>query len=208
VVNFSVDGSKVAARRQVVDIAKCNSCHSFLSLHGENRNQIEQCVLCHNPSETDAARRAVATDPEDKAAPPQGVNLAMMVHKIHTGEQMKEFGIEEYVIVGFGGSHNDFSEVRYPVMTPTGGVADTAKCYMCHVNNSEAVFPIGKNNVTDPQGKFSPVPATTSACTACHLSMSALSHAVSQTDPKYGESCDICHAQGKDFDVLKEHAGK
>ena len=42
-------------------------------------------------------------------------------------------------------------------MTPTGGVADTAKCYMCHVNNSEAVFPIGKNNVTDPQGRISPV---------------------------------------------------
>ena len=37
-------------------------------------------------------------------------------------------------------------------MTPTGGVGDTAKCYMCHVNGSEAVFPIGKNNVTDPQG--------------------------------------------------------
>ena len=54
-------------------------------------------------------------------------------------------------------------------MTPTGGVGDTAKCYMCHVNNSEAVFPIGKNTCTDPQGKLSPAPATTSACTACHL---------------------------------------
>ena len=54
-------------------------------------------------------------------------------------------------------------------MTPTGGVADTAKCYMCHVNRSEAIFPIGKNNVLDPQGRISPVPATTSACTACHL---------------------------------------
>src|SRR5207344_3497948 len=101
------------------------------------------------------------------------VNFAMMIHKIHTGEGMKEFGVKDYVIVGFGGTHNDFSEVRYPVMTPTGGVADTAKCYMCNVNNSEALFPIGKNNVTDPQGRISPAPATTSACTACHLSLSA-----------------------------------
>jgi OmcA/MtrC family decaheme c-type cytochrome len=207
VKSFSVDGSKMVERRKVVDIAKCNSCHSFLSLHGENRNQIEQCVLCHNASETDATRRAVATNAADKAAPNQGVNFAMMIHKIHTGEKMQEEGAS-YTIVGFGGSHNDFSEVRYPVMTPTGGVGDTAKCYMCHVNNSEAVFPIGKNNVTDPQGKFSPMPATTSACTACHMSLSALSHAVSQTDPKFGESCDVCHGAGKDFDVLKEHAGK
>ena len=162
------------------------------------------CVLCHNPSETDAARRAVAIDPADKAKPNQGVNFAMMIHKIHTGENLEA----NYTIVGFGGSHNDFSEVRYPAMTHTGGVADTAKCYMCHVNTSEAAFPIGKNNVTDPQGRMSPVAATTSACTACHGSLSALSHAVSQTDPKFGESCDVCHGTGAEFDVDKMHAGK
>ena len=207
VTYFSVDGSKVAPRRTVVDINKCNGCHSYLSLHGENRNQIEQCVLCHNPSETDSSVRGVATNPADKTQPNQSVNFALMIHKIHTGETMQSFN-QTYVIVGFGGSHNDFSDVRYPAMTPTGGVPDTAKCYMCHVNNSEAVFPIGKNNVIDPQGKISPVAATTSACTACHMKLSALSHAVSQTDPKFGESCDVCHAAGADFDVLKEHAGK
>jgi len=207
VKSFSVDGSRMVERRKVVDIAKCNSCHSFLSLHGENRNQIEQCVLCHNASETDATRRAVAVNSADKAAPNQGVNFALMIHRIHTGEKIAEEG-GTYTIVGFGGSHNDFSEVRYPVMTPSGGVANTAKCYMCHVNNSEATFPIGKNNVIDPQGRISPVGATTSACTGCHLSLSALSHSVSQTDAKFGESCDICHGIGKDFDVLKSHAGK
>jgi OmcA/MtrC family decaheme c-type cytochrome len=207
VLYFSVDGSAVTPRRQVVDVAKCNGCHSTLSLHGENRNQIEQCVLCHNPSENDSVVRVVATNPADKTKPNQSINFAMMIHKIHTGEGLTAAG-QNYTIVGFGGSHNDFSDVRYPAMTPTGGVADTAKCYMCHVNNSEAVFPIGKNNVLDTQGRISPVGATTSACTACHLTLSALSHAVSQTDPKFGESCDVCHAAGTDFDVLKEHAGK
>jgi OmcA/MtrC family decaheme c-type cytochrome len=204
---FSVDGSAVQPRRKVVEIAKCNGCHSFLSLHGENRNQIEQCVLCHNPSETDIGRRSSATNPADKTQPPQAVNFALMIHKIHTGENMQEFG-QNYTIVGFGGSHNDFSEVRYPVMGNTGETKDTAKCYMCHVNNSEAVFPVGKNNVTDPQGKLNPAPSTTSACTACHMSTSALSHAVSQTDPKFGESCDVCHGADADFSVIKEHAGK
>ena len=115
---------------------------------------------------------------------------------------------QTYTIVGFGGSHNDFSDVRYPAMTPTGGVPDTAKCYMCHITGTEANFPIGKNNVLDTQGRISPVAATTSACTACHMSLSALSHAVSQTDPKFGESCDVCHGAGADFDVTKMHAGK
>src|SRR5450759_621921 len=54
VVNFSVDGSSVTPRRTVVALANCNGCHSHLSLHGTNRDQIEQCVLCHNPSETDS----------------------------------------------------------------------------------------------------------------------------------------------------------
>jgi OmcA/MtrC family decaheme c-type cytochrome len=204
---FSVDGSKVAPRRQVVDINKCNGCHSYLSLHGENRNQIEMCVLCHNPSENDSSVRGAATTASDKNLPPQSVNFALMVHKIHTGETMQSFN-QTYIIVGFGGSHNDFSDVRYPAMTPTGGVADTAKCYMCHITGTEANFPIGKNNVLDTQGRISPVAATTSACTACHMSLSALSHAVSQTDPKFGESCDVCHGAGADFDVTKMHAGQ
>ncbi len=207
VVYFAVDGSKVTPRRQVVDVNKCNGCHSYLSLHGENRNQIEMCVLCHNPSENDSSVRSTATTPSDKNLPPQSVNFAMMVHKIHTGETMQSFN-QTYTIVGFGGSHNDFSDVRYPAMTPTGGVPDTAKCYMCHITGTEANFPIGKNNVLDTQGRISPVAATTSACTACHMSLSALSHAVSQTDPKFGESCDVCHGAGAQFDVTQMHAGQ
>jgi OmcA/MtrC family decaheme c-type cytochrome len=205
---FSVDGSPIVPRRQVVDVAKCNGCHSTLSLHGENRNQIEQCVLCHNASENDGARRPTSTVAADKALPFQSVNFALMVHKIHTGEKMATDFNTTYTVVGFGGSHNDFTDVRYPAMGDTGAVADTAKCYMCHVNNSETVFPIGKNPVADLQGKLNPAPATTSACTACHQNTSALAHAQAQTDPKFGESCDVCHASGADFDVQKMHAGK
>jgi len=203
---FSLDGSKAGPRRTVVSIDKCNQCHTFLSLHGENRNQIEMCVLCHNPSEGDESQRPNATVAADKALPTQGVNFAMMIHKIHTGEKLSAAGLS-YIIVGFNGSHNDFSDVRYPAMLH-GSTGDTANCAMCHVNNSEAVFPIGKNDVLDPQGLLSPVKATTSACTACHFDTPTLAHAVSQTDPKFGESCSVCHASGAAFDVLAEHAGK
>jgi hypothetical protein len=35
-----------------------------------------------------------------------------------------------------------------------------------------------------------------------------MAHAVSATDPKFGESCDVCHAAGTTADVLQVHAGK
>jgi OmcA/MtrC family decaheme c-type cytochrome len=221
VAYFSVDGSTVQPRRTVVSIANCNNCHTALSLHGENRNQIEMCVLCHNPSENDASQRPNSTVASDKALPPQSVNFAMMIHKIHTGANMAANFGTDYRIVGFGGNPIDFgvafasvptsipnTGVRYPAMTPSGGVADTAKCYMCHVNSSEANFPIGKNAVADTQGLLNPAPATTSACTACHQNKSALAHAAAQTDPKFGESCDVCHGTGAAFDVDQVHAGQ
>ena len=207
VSSFSVDGSPMQPRRSVVAVKSCNQCHARLSLHGENRNQVEQCVLCHNPSQTDAGQRGNAQDPADRTKPPHAVNFALMIHKIHTGETLGEAGLT-YTIVGRNGTHNEFNDVRYPVMTATGTPPDTTKCYMCHVNTSEAAFPVGKNDVLDPQGKLSPVKATTSACTACHFSDSAMAHALSQTDPKFGESCDVCHGVGSAFDVMKEHAGQ
>jgi hypothetical protein len=78
---------------------------------------------------------------------------------------------------------------------------------MCHINGSEAVLPIGKNPVTDPQGLLNPAPATTSACTACHLNQSAYAHAVVNTSSQFGESCDICHGTGAAFSATQVHAG-
>jgi OmcA/MtrC family decaheme c-type cytochrome len=203
---FSVDGTPVQPRRAVVATANCNNCHTRLSVHGENRNQIEMCVLCHNPSENDISVRPNSVVASDKALPPQSVSLPMMIHKIHTGENLADFN-QTYIIVGYGGSHNDFSDVRYPTMGPTGTTGDTAKCYMCHVNSSESVLPIGKNQVADTQGLLNPAPATTNACTACHLNTSAFAHAVANTDPKFGESCDVCHGTGAEFEATKMHAG-
>jgi OmcA/MtrC family decaheme c-type cytochrome len=220
VIYFSVDGTPVQPRRTVVALSNCNDCHAFLEVHGNLRNNTEYCVLCHNPSNTDAATRAAARVDSDKSAPPQGINFPLMVHKIHTGLNLKQQFNQDYVIVGFGGSHNSFgvafapvpasipnTGVRYPAMGPTGATQDTAECYMCHVSGSEARLPIGKNAVVDPQGLLNPAPATTSACTACHLNQSAYAHAGVNTDSRFGESCDVCHATGAAFDATQVHAG-
>jgi OmcA/MtrC family decaheme c-type cytochrome len=191
VMNFSVDSSPVQARRTVVSIDNCNQCHSSLSLHGANRNQIEQCVLCHNPNESDKARRPAAE------GAPQAINFAQMIHKIHTGEELKAEG-GSLIVYGFGGSKNDFSEVRFP--------GDRRNCATCHVNASEqlpleeALLP-----VKDARGLINPVGATTSACTGCHVSRSAASHALANTST-LGESCAVCHGPEAEFSINKVHA--
>src|SRR5262249_59148221 len=129
VMYFSVDGSPVVKRRQVVDIAKCNQCHTRLSMHGENRNNTEYCVFCHNPGNTSSA------------APQMGINLSLMVHSIHLGENLAAAGVTYKI------GNSDFSDVRYPAFNAQGHPGDTTNCSMCHVNGSEAVFPIGKNIV-------------------------------------------------------------
>jgi OmcA/MtrC family decaheme c-type cytochrome len=186
---FSVDGSPVAPRRQVVSLDKCNNCHFSLSLHGDNRNRIEQCVLCHNPNTVDSAYR-----PADQQ-PAQTVQFAYMIHRIHTGEESPS----EYTIYGYHGSVNDFTEVRFP--------GDRRNCSTCHVNNSEQPpLPNGLQDVSSPRGLLNPMGPTTAACTGCHTDMATASHALSNTTDKLGEACAVCHASGAEFGVPKVHA--
>jgi OmcA/MtrC family decaheme c-type cytochrome len=203
VVSFSVDASTMAPRRTVVSTDNCNQCHVALSVHGGLRNQTEYCVLCHNPSNTDGARRPTAVVLADRALPNQGINFNLLVHRIHTGENLPPD--RPFVVVGFGGSHNDFSDVRFPAMSPTGAAGDRRNCSMCHVNDSEQNLPIGKNAVVDPQGPINPILAVASACTGCHVDITTASHALVNTTI-LGESCTVCHAAGAAFSVSQMHA--
>ncbi len=204
VAYFSVDGSPVAARRTVVQISNCNQCHVSLQLHGTLRNNTEYCVLCHNPSTTDSPVRSQATVPADKAAPPQGVNFNLLVHRIHYGINMQA-SKRSYVVVGFGGSHNDFSGTLFPALSPTGAATDTRNCSLCHVNGSEQNLPTGLNAVTDPQGPINPIQPVSSACSGCHVDLPAASHMLSNTT-SLGEACTVCHSSDAAYAVDKVHA--
>jgi OmcA/MtrC family decaheme c-type cytochrome len=219
IINFSVDGSAVAPRRTIVAMASCQGCHTYLEVHGDLRNNVTYCVLCHNPSEGDESTRPTATVATDKTAPVQGINFAQMIHAIHTGDKFRQAGLD-YVIVGHGGSHNSFGAtfatvpaaipntgVLYPAML-NGSVGDTANCTMCHVNGSQDVLPVGKNSVYDPAALINPVPATTSACTACHFDVPTMAHAVLNTSTQFGESCTVCHGPGAAYDATTVHVGQ
>jgi OmcA/MtrC family decaheme c-type cytochrome len=65
VAYFAITDSTPQARRVVADATgKCDKCHDQLSLHGGSRNDnVQLCVLCHNPSNTDAQASARPKDP-------------------------------------------------------------------------------------------------------------------------------------------------
>ena len=170
-----------------------------LSLHGTLRNNTEYCVMCHNPSNTDASTRASATVAADKAAPPQGINFNLLVHRIHYGINMQAFK-RTYIVVGFGGSHNDFSSTLYPALSPTGAPLDTENCSMCHVKSEVKKFCTTTIN---------PIQAIASACTGCHVDLPTAAHALSNTSTLGGtvvEACTVCHSSGAEFAVDKVHA--
>ena len=202
---FSVDGSTVAPRRQVIAETNCNQCHVALSLHGTLRNNTDYCVFCHNPSNTDASTRASSTTASLKNAPPQGINFNLLVHRIHYG--VNQPANRPYIVVGFGGSTNNFSTTLFPALSPSGSATDTENCSMCHVNSTEQndLNLTGLNPVTDPQGPINPVQAFTSACTGCHMDIATASHALSNTTV-LGEACAVCHNASGAYPVDQVHA--
>jgi OmcA/MtrC family decaheme c-type cytochrome len=160
-------------------------------------------VLCHNPSNTDVSVRGSAVVAADRTIPPQGVNFNLLIHRIHTGENLP--ANRPFVVVGNAGSHNDFSDVRFPAMSPTGTAGDTRNCSLCHINASEQNLPVGLNPVIDPQGPINPILTVASACTGCHLNLATASHALANSTT-LGESCTVCHSSGAAFSVGQMHA--
>ena len=187
VFNFSVDGSAVMPRRTIVSTAKCNGCHANLALHGNNRNQIGTCIQCHNPVETDAARRPAAQ------MPPESIDMALMIHRIHAGEEQAR----DYTVYGFGNTPHNYNKVVY-----VGGLNN---CSTCHEGTSYMVPVKGVADKRDPKGFLDPVKPATAACIGCHVSLDAASHALVNTS-QLGESCGACHGSGKHYAVDKVHA--
>jgi len=204
VVYFSVVGPPLKHKRTVVTKANCNQCHVHLTGHGARRNDPEYCVMCHNPSLTDASTRAQSKDPTILAQPPQALNFNFAIHRIHTGVNLAAMGAS-YIEITHNGRVDNFSNVLYPAMSPTGAATYTQNCSMCHVNSSEQNLPDGKNQVTNGQYYINPTPPVTSSCSGCHASRSDAAHFASNSN-LIGEACDVCHASGTQFSVGSEHA--
>ncbi len=188
VLNFAVTDAVAVARRKVVDIALCNKCHERLALHGGQRLQTTECVICHNRNETDASRRPAAN------LPAESIDMTRMIHRIHTGENLTQ----DYTVYGFGGTPIGFNEVLFP--------ADIRECTRCH-SGTTYTLPVAKTlgNVNTPRDWFTPLGPGTNACLGCHDNRDAAAHAFLNTAP-FGEACASCHGEGSDWAVTKVHA--
>jgi len=223
----NVSGAAPVARRVVVDIAKCDVCHSLLALHGTNRNDNTQvCVACHNPASTDVSERQTLTAPGIDGLWEQTIDFKHMIHAIHDGSVRGAAGAP-FVIYGYGGSVNDFTDVVYP--------GQLNRCDACHVGTS--YYPVDDSAVqattfftglskqpSNPYTVGSPIStsANMSVCSACHVDASALAHMqqngglTTVTKDAEGrtilssvaaniETCSVCHGAGAVADVAVVH---
>jgi OmcA/MtrC family decaheme c-type cytochrome len=186
--SFALGSGNAVPRRTVVSLAACNACHFDLSIHGTNRNEIEQCVLCHNPVTTDAAVRPAAQNP------PESIDFRTMIHKIHAGKTLTQ----EYTVYGRGSVRYNYNEVGFP--------GQLFNCSNCHVNNSQQL-PLRDNllKVRTPRGFVAETSPETAACTSCHDTRAAMAHALTNTSP-IGEACAACHGRNAAYSVDRVHA--
>jgi OmcA/MtrC family decaheme c-type cytochrome len=173
---FAVDKSPVAARRQVVDTAKCEACHQNLGfVHGGTRANVQECVICHNPALTDGTSG-------------DSVNLAWQIHSIHRGENLAN----PYVL----GTTN-YQEVRFP--------GDLRNCQACHQTGTYLVENVGAKALVASTGGFTKTtPPISAACQGCHDDIATASHTLANTTI-LGESCAACHSAGEEFSVDRVH---
>lgn len=191
----NIEGGEATPRRTSVAMSQCNQCHDDLRMHGDQRMNIEECVICHNPLEGDQSQR-----PADKM-PQESISFQRMVHRIHTGEDLTQ----DYTIYGYHGSVNNFNEVTFP--------GDRRNCLKCHVSTAAYAPPVAKgaSPVTTLRDYFSPQGPATAACLGCHDNQDAAAHAFLNTANFPGstnpsEACGACHSLGKDWGVDKVHA--
>ena len=218
---FAITDSSPVARREAVDIARCQNCHQKLSLHGDNRNDnINACVVCHNPDATDINRRPAPPTADGKAE--ESVDFKWLIHKLHAAD---------IVVYGFGGSLHDFSHVAYPQRINN--------CTACHTD--DGFYPVDDSQVLattistglDPTTPLDDVniTANTAACSSCHTDSAAAAHMQQNggsmdacqaanglvtvrvdtcglggtLGPTISEACNVCHGPGSLADVAVTH---
>ncbi len=188
IYNFAVTDAQPVVRRTVVNLANCDKCHETLALHGGQRFDTKECVICHNPLADDHGNRPAA------AGTPESISFQRLIHRIHTGENLTQ----DFTVYGNGGSKNNYNEIRYP--------GDRRDCVACHAAGTYTVpLPDGVIATTTNRDYYSPMQPTAAACLGCHDTQAAAAHAFMST-AAFGEACEVCHASDAEFGVDKVHA--
>jgi len=215
---FSIDeaGGQAKKRRSVVSLENCLTCHGQLAMHGNNRtDNIEACVTCHNPRNTDKRVRDIAMNPPTDNKIEESIDFKTMIHGIHAaGKRDKPLQI-----VGYGGFSThvyDEESIHYP--------SNVGNCLACHDNDSftlplpdEVLATTGSTGVDiqDPTDDVVVSPVT-AVCSSCHDKETSIAHmevnggnfSTSQADIDSGivlEQCSVCHGKGRTYAIELIH---
>lgn len=215
---FPVTDATAQERREVVATAKCQACHENLSLHGGNRNDnVEVCVLCHNPNNTDIGVRVTAGEEES-------IDFKRLIHGIHAADEDNHgFREDGLVVYGYRSSVHDFSHVRFPGHLNDCETCHTDGTYMLPLDSDVAPSVVdttaaGVNSDpaspdSDPDNDLVITPAA-AVCSSCHDKDISQTHMeqhgalfeVSRAQASAAvEVCEVCHASGKTGDVAVVH---
>jgi hypothetical protein len=185
----------------IADGETCNACHQDVLFHGGGRRGFDACLLCHGTPGSEDRPPYVAGN----APPTSGttISLRSMLHKIHMGAELAN--ASTYTLVGFGstGWPNNFTahtygEVEFPAL-PQG----TKNCQVCHGKDNTAwIEPTDRDHPTQ-QG--APVREWQAVCNSCHDSSAATAHIDLMISASGAESCEVCHAPGKEWGVESVH---
>lgn len=195
---FAVTDPAPVPPRAIVKTETCNECHGTLALHGGARRNTELCVICHNATQSDIDKRSTRSGP----LPPEPVLFRNLIHRIHTGEDL----VKAFII--YGGSPANPQAIDLAAIEPFP--KDRANCAVCHQPGTFNISPqlASQTGIKLTLGgevvrQMGPI---TAACTGCHDSDQAVSHALSALAGGGNvETCATCHGTGRQFSPTAVH---
>jgi len=163
--------------REIANIVDCNACHGDLSFHGGARNELQNCVTCHNPGSTDANSGNT-------------VDMTVMTHKIHMGQDLPSvLAGDDYCLYGRNDTLHCYGDVAY-----TG---DIKNCSGCHDADDPAT----------PQASRWYEWPTAESCDSCHDNVDFVTgENHGEVGPADNSQCISCHAADADSPVEVRNA--
>lgn len=169
-LDFVPNGAAVTKVRDVVRTATCNKCHDNLAFHGGNRRSMVICNMCHTPQTTEPGSGNT-------------VDMKVMVHKIHMGEDLPSVVAKGRYFIG----NVDYSTVVNP--------SPNMDCAVCHEPQSKSGAVRADNWLTKP---------SRASCGSCHDDINwATGEGHRAGAATNDDRCANCHRAeaGSDFDA-------